>query len=84
MTDSDINQLIAAMRANEVTRLEWDHFCNGHRLCLTLPDTSLQPPALPTTAPARQIARTRDRPFDSDLFLHSNLRCPKTDQTFIY
>lgn len=57
MTYSDITQLIAAMRANGVTRLEWDNLRKDHRLCLTLPDGPPQPPALPPAAPPLQHVR---------------------------
>lgn len=53
MTQPEIAQLIAAMRINGVTRLEWEHLRKGTLLCLTLPETMGQPPAMPTPEPVR-------------------------------
>lgn len=45
MTFAEIDQVIAAMQANGVTRLEWGHLTKGTRLRLGLPASNAQPPA---------------------------------------
>jgi hypothetical protein len=56
MTPDEIDLLIAAMRANGVTRLEWTQHRKGTELCLTLPEGEGAPPA----PPAAEVAgRTR-------------------------
>lgn len=53
MTFTDITRLIDAMRANGVTRLEWEHLRKGTRVCLTLPEAAGPPSALPKPGPVR-------------------------------
>ncbi|MFN4155745.1 MAG: hypothetical protein ACK4HF_13920 [Paracoccaceae bacterium] len=50
MTFAEIDQLIEAMHANGVNRLEWEHLRKGTRLCLTLPESS--EPLAPVQRPA--------------------------------
>lgn len=45
MTFAEIDQVIAAMQANGVIRLEWRHLTKGTRLSLSLPGSHAQPPA---------------------------------------